>query len=276
MIIDDSGQDSYMNRLLIGTPTTGLVRIEWVGSRYGQVIPCNWSMVGMHQFVNAYVPLRYQVADAQNLCVRAAIEGEFEWLLLYEHDVLPPPDTFIRLNEYIRREEIPVVSGLYFSRSIPSEPLIYRGRGTSYHTDWKLGDRVWVDGVPTGLMLIHCGILRAMWEDAEEYELINTRTRRVFHTPRDIWYSPDTLQFHTATSTSDLHWCTQVMEGDYLRKAGWGKFVDGLEDPRYPFLCDTQLFCRHIDPDGRIYPSDQELLEWQPEEEAEDGREDTG
>ena len=33
----------WMNRILIGTPTTGIVRIEWVMARFGQVIPTNWS-----------------------------------------------------------------------------------------------------------------------------------------------------------------------------------------------------------------------------------------
>ena len=33
------------SKLLIFTPTTGLVRMEWVRARYGQIIPTNWSNV---------------------------------------------------------------------------------------------------------------------------------------------------------------------------------------------------------------------------------------
>lgn len=248
-IVNDSGR-SYNTRLLVGTATTGLVRIEWVQARFGQVVPCNWSMGVLNQYLDSFIPLRYQVADAQNLIVKEAINKDFEWLLLYEHDVIPPADLFIRLNDYMHNEAVPVVSGLYYSRSVPAEPLLYRGRGTSYYTDWQMGDKVWVDGVPTGLLLIHMGIIRAMWADSEEYMAFGQKTRRVFDTPRQVWLDPESRQYHMKVGTSDLEWCTRVMQGGYFAKAGWPKY----QDMEFPFLCDTNIFCRHIDPDGRQYP----------------------
>ena len=76
--------------------------------------------------------------------------------------------------------DVPVVSGLYFTRGYPSEPLVYRGRGNGYYGDWRIGDKVWADGVPTGCLLIHCSILRAMWKDSEEYQVSGQTLRRVF------------------------------------------------------------------------------------------------
>lgn len=249
-IINDSGDPGYVNRLLCATPTTGLVRIEWVQARYGQVIPVNWSMVTLQQFINSYIPLRYQVADAQNLIVREAISKDFEWLLLIEHDVCLPPDGFIKINAHIRAADTPVVSGLHFSRSRPSEPLVFRGRGTSFYDDWEMGDKVWCDGVPTGCLLIHTAILRAMWDESPEYLVGTQLTRRVFETPRNLWFDPATEQFNTTCGTSDLDWCTRVMEGGYFKKAGW----DSYQDKEFPFLVDTDIFCRHIDVDGTQYP----------------------
>lgn len=249
-IIQDSGDPGYVNRLLLGTPSTGTVRIEWVQARYGQIIPTNWSFVQMLQFMDSYIPLRYQVADAQNLIVREAIERDFEWLILVEHDVILPPDTLLRFNEYMREEKVPVVSGLYYTRSRPSEPLIYRGKGTSFYTDWKLGDKVWCDGVPTGCLLIHCGILREMWKDAEVYQLGPIQTRRVFETPARAWFDPETGFVNTVTGTSDIDWCHKVMDGGYFAKAGWTEYAD----KEFPFLCDTGLFCRHINPNGEQFP----------------------
>lgn len=249
-IVDDSGDPGYVNRLMIGTAVTGLVRVEWVGARYGQIIPVNWSMVTVQQWLNSYMPLRYQVADAQNLIVKQMIEGDFEWLFLLEHDVMLPADGFLQLNEYIRRADVPIVSGLYYTRSWPAEPLIFRGRGTSYVDGWEIGDKVWCDGVPTGCLLIHRAILKAMWDESEEYQLGNLFTRRVFDTPRDLWVSPDADEFHTVTGTSDLAWCTRVMEGGFFQKAGW----DEYQEKEWPFLVDTGLFCRHIDMDGTMYP----------------------
>ena len=91
-IVEDSGNPGYVNRILIGVPVTGMVRIEWVQARYGQMIPVNWSQVEVFQFIDGYLPYRYQVDEAQNLIAKIAIDKDFEWLLLYEHDVCPQPN----------------------------------------------------------------------------------------------------------------------------------------------------------------------------------------
>lgn len=253
-IIQDSADPGYVNRLIVGTAVTGNVRIEWVQARIGQIVPVNWSWVQMWEFLNGYMPYRYQVDDAQNLIVKYALEKDFQWLLLWEHDNVPMPDALIRLNEYIINASAPVVSGLYYTRGEPSEPLVFRGRGTGSYRDFKMGERVYVDGIPTGFVLIHCGLLRAMWDDSEEYEVKGQRTRRVFNTPRHTWFDPEQQAWNTQQGTSDLEWSTRVIQGDYLRKAGWGKYVDNLPDQRYPFIVDTELFTWHIQPDGTKYP----------------------
>ena len=112
-IIDDSGS-SYTNRILIGTAVTGLLRIEWVGGRYSQLIPMNWSQVEMRETLNSFYPLRYQVDDAQNLIAKACLENDFEWLFLLEHDVVLPDNAFMILNKYMRDAHVPIVSGLYY------------------------------------------------------------------------------------------------------------------------------------------------------------------
>jgi hypothetical protein len=257
-IINRSGDPGYVNRILVGTACTGSVRIEWVMARYGQIVPANWSMVSMLQFMATYTTLDFLVADAQNMIVKEAIEKDYEWLFFLEHDTIPPNDLFVRLNKYMRDGTVPVVSGLYFTRTLPSEPLIYRGRGNSYYGDWKLGDKVWCDGVPTGCLLIHSSLLREMWKDAPEYEVNGQKTREVFRTPSRSWFNVETGQYNTQSGTSDLDWCQRVIEGDYLRKAGWGAFAD--EHPQYPFLVDTEIFCRHISPQGVQFPM--EMAEW--------------
>lgn len=250
-IVEDSGNSYYVNRILIATPTTGLVRIEWVGGRYGQSIPVNWSQVNLNEYLSGgYYPLRYQVADAQNLIVKKAIEKDFQYLLLWEHDVIAEHDALIKINQYIRDESVPVVSGLYYTRSRPSDPLIFRGRGTGAYTKFKMGQKVWCDGVPTGFLLIHVGILREMWKDSAEYVLKNQVVRRVFDTPRKLWHDPETGNYSSMSGTSDLEWCTRIMEGGYFKKAGWPKY----QRKKYPFLVDTSIFCRHINEDGEQFP----------------------
>lgn len=249
-VMKDSNDPGYTNRLLVGTATTGNVRMEWVMARYGQIIPTNWSQVQMIQYMSSYVPIHYLIDDAQNMIVKECIEKDFEWLFLLEHDVVLQPDAFLRLNEYIREGKYPVVSGLYYTKTIPAEPMVYRGRGNSFYTNWKLGDKVWADGVPTGCLLIHSSILKAMWEESAEYNVRGTITRRVFNTPRESWFDPNTGQYNSTTGTSDLDWCSRVIKDKFLEKAGW----KDLQKQKYPFLIDTSIFCRQIDDNGVQYP----------------------
>lgn len=239
-----------VRRILIATPTLGTVRMEWVQARYGQVIPTNWGMVTYTQFMNSFIPLQYTIPDAQNIIVKEALEKQFEYLLLIEDDTMPPADAFVRINQHMRDGTVPVVSGLYYTKSNPSEPLIYRGRGTSFYDDWKLGDKVWADGVPTGFLLINCKLLHEMWKESPEYLAGDIKTRRVFENPEKTWFDEETGSFNTITGTSDLEWCTRVIEGDYLTKAGFTK----VAKKKYPFLVDTNILCRHITPNGEIFP----------------------
>jgi len=247
----DSGDPGYINRLLMGTATRGTVRIEWHSAVRGLIIPTNWSMVNMIQPVSSFIPIRFSVADAQNLIVREVIEKDFEWLLLLEDDTIPPEDLFIKLNHYMKEEPTPVVSGLYFTKSVPSEPLVYRGRGTGAYTNFKMGDKVWCDGVPTGCLLIHHSILKAMWDESPEYMVNGHTTRRVFETPVRSWVSPEG-DVNTIMGTSDLDWCTRVMEGGYFKKAGWPAY----QKKKFPFLIDSSIFCRHTTPDGVQFPQE--------------------
>lgn len=248
--IDDSGNNDYAHRLLVGTATLGTVRIEWVIARYGLVTPVNFSLVQQQEFYNSYYPVRYQVADAQNLIVKEAIDNNFEWLLLYEHDVMPQPNALFILNEYMTNKDVPVVSGLYYTRGVPSEPLVFRGRGNGAYTQFSAGDKIWCDGVPTGMLLIHCSVLRAMWDESPEYTIGNRTTRMVFETPRKYSYSPDQSWFSTSVGTSDLAWCTRVINDNIFAKSGWNNYAN----KQYPFLVDTRLFCWHINTDGVKFP----------------------
>ena len=100
----DSKDPGYVNRVLVATPTTGNIRMEWALARWGQTIPMNWSQVQQVQYFNSFVPFHYTVPDAQNLIAKAVVEQDFEWLLLVEHDTILPLDAFITLNRHMREE----------------------------------------------------------------------------------------------------------------------------------------------------------------------------
>lgn len=239
-------------RIMLGVPMTGLIRAEWALARYGQVIPCNWSQVDSLQWIDQYTPLEFLVADARNIIVHNCLVNDFEWLLQIDSDVILPHDTFLRINEYMIEGTVPMLSGLYFTKSVPSEPLIYRGRGTGYYADWKFGDRVWVDGIPSGITLIHNSILRTLADMSKEYEVMpGLKIKAVYDTPGKTWYDPEARNWYAMSGTEDLSLCSKIIEEGIFKKAGWPDY-DGLE---FPFLLDTNIFGRHVDNDGKQYPS---------------------
>lgn len=240
----------WTQKVLIGTAMTGMLRAEWVLARFGNIIPTNWSSMDTYPSVSTYAPLRYLVADAQNLIVKTAIEKNVEWTLFIEHDNVIPPNCFLLLNEYMRDKKIPVISGLYFTKSVPPEPMIYRESGRSFYTNWRLGDKVWCSGIPMGTTLIHTSILQKMWEESPEYKIGNDIVRRVFDAPAKVWYDPAAGGFQTAAGTSDLTWCKRVMTEGFFEKAGWHKY----QKMPFPFLVDTNIFVRHVDENGRMFP----------------------
>ena len=239
------------NRIMIGIPATGLVRIEWVLARYGQVIPCNWSQSDMIHFVDQFSPLGFMVADARNLVVTKAVEGNFQWVFFIDHDTIMPPHTILTWNERMLKCDVPIFGGVYFTKGIPSEPLVYRGNGTSYYSNWKFGDEVWVDGMGMGCTMIHVSVLKVMYDEAESYMIGPHVVKRIFQTPSKIGFDPQTMAWSAQSGTEDLAWCDKVRKTGVLKRAGW----TDVAKKRFPFLIDTNVFCKHINNDGVQYPS---------------------
>ena len=144
--------------------------------------------------------------------------------------------------------DIPIVGGMYFTKSVPPEPLLYKGIGKGHFADWKMGDKVWVDGLPFGFTLIHGNIIRELWKDAPEYICNGIPTRRVFNNPGESWMGED--GWITSCGTSDLEFCQQIIKKNILTRAGFPE----IAKKEFPFLVDTDLFVRHISPTGMIYP----------------------
>lgn len=238
-------------RLLISTPTLGTIRMEWVQGRYGQIIPTNFSMADVHNFMNPYVPVNFQLADAENLAAKMVVMNDFEWFLSWEDDNIPPLDALVKINQYMIKGDVPIVSGLYFTKSVPPEPILYRGSGVGHYADWKMGDKVWVDGVPFGFTLIHGSIIKALWNESPEYVVNGDITRRVFSVPSSSFLDPETGGWVAESGTSDLAWCKRMKKDNIFEKAGWPEY----QKMDNPLLVDTTIFVKHIDRNtGTQYP----------------------
>ena len=254
--------EPHKKRIVVGIPFTGLLRAEWVMARYSQVTPCNWSQVDMVRWLDPHSPLGFMVADARNIIASEALKEDFEWLLFIDHDVILPLGLILKINEYMIKPVSPIVSGLYFTKSVPSEPLIYRKRGTGYYSNWKMGDKVWVDGVPMGCTLIDMKLIKAVAEEVDEYILEGKKIKRIFETPSRTYFDPEKNSWDNSSGTEDLEFCSRVIDHDLITKSGWKDAEGKPANKEFPFLLDTELFCRHIDFSGVQYPSKGEELQF--------------
>lgn len=230
----------YQHKVLVGTPTLGTVRIEFMNAVNGLVMPVNFQ-------ISNQTPIGFLVADAQNIICKEALSRKFEWVIFLEDDVIVPLDLLVRFEEYMNKGTVPIVSGLYPLKSTVPMPFIFRGRGNGVFTKFKVGDRVWADGVPTGCLLVHTSILAALAEESETYTLrsngVPQALTRVFETPRKAFADSGAGTYQKLVGTSDLYFCDQLREKDILRKAGWRK----LSDQPFPYLVDTAINCGHIE-----------------------------
>lgn len=259
-LIQNLGKPSH--RIMVGIPMTGNLRAEWVLARYGQVIPCNWAQADLIQFLDQWSPIEHTVADARNIIATAAVEQGFEWLFFIDHDTILPQGTILKMNERMIKNDVPVWCGLYFTKGVPAEPLIYRELGRGYYADWKIGDEVWAQAIPMGCTMINVKLLKVMAEDAETYYLNGSPVKRIFETPAKMKYDVDTLNYGSVSGTEDIDWCIRVIKNNVFERAGFPEYK--LKE--HPFLVDTSIFCKHIDPSGRQYPMNGEEYRFLPDD----------
>ena len=245
--------------ILLGTPTLGTIRMEWHDAMISLIAPPMWSLVRS-------TPKGFSTHDAQNMLVDTVLRHPFKFLILIEDDTIPHPGFLLAIDKHCWRAERklgpPVVSGLYHIKGsaetrrgktgglelLGPEPLVYRGAGQRAFRDWTMGDLVWVDGVPTGALMLHRSILEvwAAEPDVETYSVPGYPfpMKKVFQRPAQVWTDPDG-GIHTASGTSDLYFSHQTLERGLLQKAGYGKWAR----KRYPYLIDTspEMCFKHID-----------------------------
>jgi hypothetical protein len=254
-MIQHAKNKKWKKRLMISTPTLGLIRYEWATAKYSQIISVNWESCGFdckYEKGLDFVPLGFSIDDAYNLITDHAIKSDVEWLLIIEDDVVIPHDCYLRMAGHMDKGTVPIVSGLYYLKANPTLPLVFRGSGNGAFTDFKIGQKVWASGIPMGCLLIHTSVLKLMYEEAELYTTNEgNKLKKVFDTPRKQFMDPETLSITNIMGTQDLDWCKKIIDGKILKRSGWGN----VGKRKYPFLVDTSIFCRHIDINtGRQYP----------------------
>lgn len=96
------------------------------------------------------------VATARNEIAAEALRQNADYVLYVGDDVLVPPDIIERLRAH--REAM--VTGVYFTKSYPSAPYLWRGLQKGPCVDWKMGEYFPIDWAGCDALLISTEVFR--------------------------------------------------------------------------------------------------------------------
>ena len=100
------------------------------------------------------------VYDSRNKLAMQAIQGEYDYVMWFDSDMIFSPDTLERLLADIEEKGCDIASGVYFRRSMPYTPVVFSKidieDGICKHEDYTgdLNGLVEVEGVGFGCVLM--------------------------------------------------------------------------------------------------------------------------
>ena len=152
--------DEGRPQLLIGMPHKDTVTMEWcLGFRNLQVnIP------------SIFTTSRGTPIDmSRNEVVRSALENKCDWVFFLDTDVTCPPDTITRLLAH----NLPIVSGVYFTRAPPIEPAVWREiqPNGKQAIQFQPGQMIEADFIGAGCLLVHTSVFRNITKPYFEWTL---------------------------------------------------------------------------------------------------------
>lgn len=157
---------------------------------------------------------------ARNALAELVFQHNAEWLFYLDSDVLPPSDALVRLISH----NLPIVSGLYYMRTPPHEPLALRhvpGAGLTPVPSWKPGELIDVDAIGMGCCLLHRRVLERIPRPWFEWS---------YGESRELYVKGE----NEAYRKIDLHGVSEDYEFCYkLKKYGFKIYVD------------TGIVCQH-------------------------------
>lgn len=128
------------------------------------------SLLALRQPCEARVQftIRAAVDVARNMLAAEAVRGDYDRVLWIDSDQVFEPDLMERLNADID-DGWDVVSGLYFSRAYPVEPVIYKSidaekRSVERYSDYPRDAVFPVAGMGMGACLMRTEVLASMTE----------------------------------------------------------------------------------------------------------------
>lgn len=211
---------------MVGLPTNGEHSFLFTQFMLGTAWPVNFGM----EF--RAVPGQ-EVGDARNILVQEAVNIGCKYIMFIDEDVIGPQNGVIKLLYLMENHpEWTMAGGVYPTKSIPPQPLIFTEWAQGAYWGWKMGELVKVLGAGCGFNMFRVSDLVAMTEP-KEYERRNPWNgtpmvvREWFKT--SAWYTPSDKGMIREGHTEDS-WFYMMAE-----RAGLQCWID------------TSVWCRHYD-----------------------------
>jgi len=138
----------------IGVPFSdhmGTISSAWADARADITLPLGASMMRLNV-------MGQKVDDARNEIGKAAVDANCDWLLFVGSDNIVPPNIFMQLASH----DVDIVNGVYWTKSYPKTPYLWRGVQRGPYMDWKIGEFFQIDMAGMDATLIKVDVLRKM------------------------------------------------------------------------------------------------------------------
>jgi len=105
----------------------------------------------------------FRVDLAKERLAELALANHVHWMFFLDDDVICPPDTLLKMIKLWRSDpKYKVISGVYWSKSDPPHPLIFRGNLEGSYWDWTVQDLITADGAGAGCLFVDAEVFKKM------------------------------------------------------------------------------------------------------------------
>jgi SAM-dependent methyltransferase len=105
----------------------------------------------------------YRVDIAKERLAELAISNNCDFVFFLDDDVICPPDTLIKMIRLWRSDpKYKIISGVYWSKSDPPMPLIFKGNLEGSYWDWTTDDLITADGAGAGCLFVDTEVFKNM------------------------------------------------------------------------------------------------------------------
>jgi len=105
----------------------------------------------------------HRVDIAKERLAELAISNGCQWALFVDDDVIPPGNGLFKMIKLWRSDpKYKIISGVYYSKSDPALPLVFRGNLQGSYWDWTVHDLIKADGAGAGFLFVDLEMLKKL------------------------------------------------------------------------------------------------------------------